>query len=98
MNVFYVIVVVVLIILARVMVEIRREEQREKEAQREEGLTIHKFACLVAKKEGKKKQVNIAQIKEILKVVNGLLGGELYNLIKTGKRPNAKKTKNNKCC
>ena len=41
-------------------------------------MKVSDFAVLVSKKEGKKKEVNIAQIKEILKVVNDLLGGTLY--------------------
>lgn len=45
-------------------------------------MKISKFSELVAKSEGKKKQINIAQIKEILKVVNDLLDGELYKLIR----------------
>ena len=45
-------------------------------------MNINDFSVKVAKKEGGKKSVNIAQIKEILKVVNGLLKGELYKLIR----------------
>ena len=45
-------------------------------------MKIDDFAKRVAMEEGKKKEVNIAQIKEILKIVNDLLWGELYNLIK----------------
>jgi len=45
-------------------------------------MNINKFAVEVTKLEGKKKQVNIAQIKEVLKVTNKLLGGKLYKLIR----------------
>lgn len=45
-------------------------------------MTIHEFSKLVARDETGKKQVSIAQIKEILKVTNRLLGGELYKIIK----------------
>jgi len=45
-------------------------------------MQVNKFSELVAKKEGLKKQVNIAQIKEILRVVNKLLDGEFYGLIR----------------
>jgi len=45
-------------------------------------MNINDFAVKVAKKEGGKKSVNIAQIKEILKVVNVLLKGEFYKLIR----------------
>lgn len=36
-------------------------------------MTINDFAKLIAKREGKKKQVDIAQIKEILKITRELL-------------------------
>ena len=49
-------------------------------------MNINQFAKIVAMKEGKKKQVNIAQIKEILKVVRGILlkttGKDFYKLIR----------------
>jgi hypothetical protein len=45
-------------------------------------MNINKFAKKVTVGEGKLKEVNIAQIKEILKVVNQLLEGELYNIIR----------------
>jgi hypothetical protein len=45
-------------------------------------MNINSFAKLVTTVEGKKVQVNIAQIKEILKVVNNLLCGKLYKLIR----------------
>jgi hypothetical protein len=45
-------------------------------------MTIHEFSLRVAKNEALKKQVNIAQIKEILKVINALMGGELYKSIR----------------
>jgi len=45
-------------------------------------MKVSDFAVLVAKKEGKKKQVNIGQIKEILRVVNDILSGALYKQIK----------------
>ena len=44
-------------------------------------MTINNFAKIVAKKEGKKKEVNIAQIKEILRIVNDLTRGHLYDFI-----------------
>lgn len=44
-------------------------------------MNINKFAELVAKKEGKKVQVNIAQIKEILAITNRLIKGCLYKII-----------------
>jgi len=45
-------------------------------------MKITSFAVKVAKLEGKKRQVNIAQIKEILKIVNNLTCGWLYVMIK----------------
>lgn len=44
-------------------------------------MNLNDFAKLVTQKEGKKKQVNIAQIKEILKIVNGLVNGILYKAV-----------------
>ena len=50
---------------------------------RKEGkMKINDFAVKIAGLEGGKKQVSIAQIKEILKIVNGLLDGQVYKLIK----------------
>jgi hypothetical protein len=43
---------------------------------------ITEFAKLVAAKEGKKVPVNIAQISEILKVINELTKGLFYCIIK----------------
>ena len=46
------------------------------------------FATLICKKEGKKKQVNIAQVMEILKIIRSLLlviGIDLYMIIRKGK-------------
>lgn len=48
-------------------------------------MTIAQFALLVTRQEGLKKQVNIAQVKEILKVVNAILNGKLYALIREAK-------------
>jgi len=45
-------------------------------------MTIHEFAIKVTDNEGLKKQTNIAQVKEILKVINQLTDGQLYKTIK----------------
>jgi len=45
-------------------------------------MKITDFAVEVTKLEGGKKQINIAQVKEVLKVINKLLGGKLYKLIR----------------
>ena len=45
-------------------------------------MTIHDFAILVTKHEALKKQVNIGQIKEILKVINQLTQGEFYKKVR----------------
>ena len=45
-------------------------------------MKINDFAKEVSEDEGKKKETDIAQIKEVLKVADTLLGGELYKLIK----------------
>lgn len=49
---------------------------------KEPKMTIHEFSIKVAKLEGKKKQVSIAQIKEVLKVANKLTDGKLYTIIR----------------
>jgi len=56
--------------------------RKEEAITKEESMTVNEFAVKIAKLEGKKKQVNIAQIKEILKIENKLLKGELYRLIR----------------
>lgn len=45
-------------------------------------MKIHDFSKLVTANEALKVQVNIAQIKEILKVLNFLTDGQLYKIIK----------------
>ena len=45
-------------------------------------MKITAFAKKVAKLEAKKREVNIAQIMEILCVINKLTSGELYRIIR----------------
>ena len=45
-------------------------------------MKITDFAVKVSELEGKKKQLSIAQIKEVLKVANKLTGGLLYKTIR----------------
>mgnify|MGYP001465233325 CR=1 FL=1 len=45
-------------------------------------MKITTFSEKVAMLEGKKKQISIAQIKEVLKVTNIILDGALYKLIR----------------
>lgn len=45
-------------------------------------MSINTFATLVTKHEGLKKQVNIAQVKEVLRIVNLITVGALYKIIK----------------
>lgn len=49
---------------------------------KEEEMDINRFAVMVSKKEGLKKELSIAQIKEVLNVSNALLGGCLYWIIR----------------
>ena len=49
---------------------------------REGVMDMNKFAVKVAKKEGLKDQVDIAQIKEILHIINELTNGILYAVCK----------------
>lgn len=45
-------------------------------------MKVTEFAKKISEQEGLKKGVDIAQISEVLKVVNGLLDGQLYSMIK----------------
>ena len=48
-------------------------------------MNANELAALIAKKEGKKKQVDIAQIKEVLSIIRKIflkLGVDLYKLAK----------------
>ena len=45
-------------------------------------MTINKFVVEVSKIEGLKKQVNIAQIREVLKAIDKVLVGLVYKLIR----------------
>ncbi len=45
-------------------------------------MKVSEFSVIVSQHESGKKEVDIAQIKEILKVTNKLLGGLLYKWIK----------------
>ena len=45
-------------------------------------MKISEFSVQITKEEKGKKQVNIAQIKEVLKVINNLLDGKVYKLIR----------------
>ena len=48
-------------------------------------MKITDLAKIVSEEEGKKKEVNIAQIKEVLRVVNDILDGEFYKLVRRTK-------------
>jgi predicted DNA-binding antitoxin AbrB/MazE fold protein len=45
-------------------------------------MNINDVARIVTLKEGKKVSVSIAQVKEMLKIVNELTDGELYKLLR----------------
>ena len=45
-------------------------------------MKITDFALMIASREGKIQQVNIAQIKEILKVINEITEKEFYKIIR----------------
>jgi len=45
-------------------------------------MKLSDFAIKVAKKEGKKRSISIAQIKEVLRIVNQLCDGELYYYVR----------------
>ena len=45
-------------------------------------MNINDVARVVAVNEGLKKEVNIAQIREILRVINTMTNGEFYKLLR----------------
>ncbi len=45
-------------------------------------MNVNEFANCIAIQEAGKKEVNIAQIKEIVRIINRLLEGQLYKLIR----------------
>jgi predicted DNA-binding antitoxin AbrB/MazE fold protein len=49
-------------------------------------MKVTEFARKVTLEEGKKVSLSIAQIMEVLKITNRLLGGGLYKLIREHKR------------
>ena len=53
-------------------------------------MLISNFARLVCKSEGLRKEVNIAQVSEILRVINRLTNGVLYNFIRKAKAEDVK--------
>jgi len=59
----------------------RLRELKERAGRKESSMKVNDFAREVCKKEGKKVQVNIAQVLEILKVINKLTGGCFYRMI-----------------
>ena len=48
-------------------------------------MNLNTFAQAVTRKEGKKVSISIAQVKEVLKIVNGFTGGALYAIVKVMK-------------
>jgi len=46
-------------------------------------MKITDFSIIVAEMEKGKKEISIGQIKEVLKIVNQLLDGQLYKFIKS---------------
>ena len=46
-------------------------------------MNINLFSMRVTRREGKKRQVSIAQVKEILKVINDITKGAFYKLIRS---------------
>ena len=46
-------------------------------------MSIHEFSKQIAEKEGLKEQINIAQVKEVLAVINRLIPGNIvYSVIR----------------
>ena len=66
-------------------VPIRKRETAQKRSgsgRRRSGVKVTTFATRVAMEEGQKKSISIAQILEVLRIVNKLLGGALYQAIR----------------
>ena len=45
-------------------------------------MNINTFSRKVTLLEGKRKSISIAQVKEVLRIINDMVGGALYLLIK----------------
>ena len=45
-------------------------------------MKVSEFADKVTRIEGKRKSISVAQVKEVLKIVNELLDGKVYKLIR----------------
>lgn len=45
-------------------------------------MNVGEFGNRVTRKEGLKKSISVAQVKEVLRIVNRELNGELYKLIR----------------
>lgn len=45
-------------------------------------MTIHRFAVVITRAEGLKVSMSIAQVKEVLRIVNVHLGGLVYKAIR----------------
>jgi len=45
-------------------------------------MDLNEFAIKVTLEEGKKRDISIAQIKEVLKIINKFLDGKLYSLVR----------------
>ena len=51
-------------------------------AEKGDTVNINTVAAIVTKREGLKKSMTIAQVKEVLKIVNSVTSGELYKLLR----------------
>ena len=58
------------------------DERTRREEGRRSRMKVTDFSEEVTKKEGLKKSISIAQIKEVLRIANQMLKGELYKLIR----------------
>ena len=45
-------------------------------------MNLNEFAKQLTLGEGKKESISVAQVKEVLKIANKILGGELYKLVR----------------
>jgi len=59
-------------------------------------MIVRDFISEVTRREGKKKQISVAQTSEVAKIMDDMLDGELYPLIRKLKLKK-KKAKNSRC-
>lgn len=72
-------------IMERTECEFTEEEQRQFDEldKRGDEMKITEFAKKVCELEGKKQSISIAQVMEVLKIINKIFGGRFYDVIRS---------------